>query len=80
MNADSVAAKRHKSPGAADAATQVAQTGSLPYRRLAICGGLIYNPPPLGRLIGRACTLAFRSPGQDTGRRILAELESRLDR
>ncbi len=38
---------------------------------------LIYNPPPLDKLIGRCCARAFRSPGA-TGKRILAYLEEEL--
>jgi len=39
---------------------------------------LIYNPPPLGRLIGRACVEAFAGPEEDRGDRILSSLESQL--
>jgi hypothetical protein len=39
---------------------------------------LIYNPPPLGRLIGRACVEAFAGPEEDRGNRILSSLESQL--
>ena len=40
---------------------------------------LIYNPPPLGRLIGRSCALAFRDGQSDRGRAILANLEAELE-
>ncbi len=40
---------------------------------------LIYNPPPLGRLIGRSCALAFRDGQPDRGRAILANLEAGLE-
>ena len=40
---------------------------------------LIYNPPPLGRLIGRACALSFaRGDGAQTGENVLAAIESGL--
>ena len=40
---------------------------------------LIYNPPPLGRLIGRACALSFaRGDGAQTGENVLAVIESGL--
>ena len=35
---------------------------------------LIYNPPPLGRTIGRACVAAFAGGREGAGRRVLAEL------
>lgn len=38
---------------------------------------LIYNPPPLDKLIGRCCARAFRSPSA-AGSRILAYLEEEL--
>jgi radical SAM superfamily enzyme YgiQ (UPF0313 family) len=39
---------------------------------------LIYNPPPLGRIIGRICAREFIRPGNDLGSRILASLEKEL--
>ncbi len=39
---------------------------------------LIYNPPPLGGLIGRCCALAFRSTNDKFGETILASLEKEL--
>ncbi|RPJ11023.1 MAG: radical SAM protein [Deltaproteobacteria bacterium] len=39
---------------------------------------LIYNPPPLDRLIGRCCARAFRSPEDSVGSRVLAYLEEEL--
>jgi hypothetical protein len=41
---------------------------------------LIYNPPPLGRVIGRACAAAFRRGGDETGDTVLAALEADLGR
>jgi len=41
---------------------------------------LIYNPPPLGGLIGRACAVSFARGGEDVGERVLAQIESRLSR
>jgi radical SAM superfamily enzyme YgiQ (UPF0313 family) len=41
---------------------------------------LIYNPPPLGNLIGRCCALAFRSYNDKFGETILASLETELKR
>ena len=37
---------------------------------------LIYNPAPLGRLIGRACAEAFRQGGDEVGQRILEKVEA----
>jgi hypothetical protein len=39
---------------------------------------LIYNPAPLGKLIGRACANAFDLGGDDLGERILAAIEKEL--
>jgi hypothetical protein len=39
---------------------------------------LIYNPPPLGRVIGRSCAREFARPGNDVGNRILASLEKEI--
>jgi hypothetical protein len=39
---------------------------------------LIYNPPPLGPLIGRACAIAFARGGQDVGENVLRMIESKL--
>ncbi|HUJ74916.1 MAG TPA: radical SAM protein, partial [bacterium] len=39
---------------------------------------LIYNPPPLGGMIGRACAVSFARGGADVGERVLARLESQL--
>jgi hypothetical protein len=40
---------------------------------------LIYNPPPLGPLVGRACALAFaRGDGAQAGENVLAMIESGL--
>jgi hypothetical protein len=39
---------------------------------------LIYNPPPLGKLIGRCCAQAFRRMDGNAGDRILACLEEEL--
>ena len=41
---------------------------------------LIYNPPPLGSLIGRCCALAFRNYNDQFGKTILASLETELKR
>ncbi|HUJ75157.1 MAG TPA: radical SAM protein, partial [bacterium] len=42
---------------------------------------LIHNPPPLGRLIGRACALSFaRGDGARTGEEVLSMIESGLRR
>jgi hypothetical protein len=40
---------------------------------------LIYNPPPLGRLIGRCCAEAFRGTPGDRGSAILSALKSHLE-
>lgn len=40
---------------------------------------LIYNPPPLGRLIGRCCADAFKERPEERGRAILSMLQSRLE-
>lgn len=37
---------------------------------------LIYNPPPLGRMIGRACVKAFAGGEDGAGTRVLAEIEN----
>jgi radical SAM superfamily enzyme YgiQ (UPF0313 family) len=39
---------------------------------------LIYNPPPLGRLIGRCCAEAFRGPSEERGNAIISILKSKL--
>ncbi len=39
---------------------------------------LIYNPPPLGQLIGRACARAFAGDPEGVGERILASIEAEL--
>ncbi len=39
---------------------------------------LIYNPPPLGRMIGRCCSRAFRHTDGESGDAILANLEVAL--
>ncbi len=39
---------------------------------------LIYNPPPLGSMIGRCCTRAFRRPDGETGDAILSGLRAAL--
>jgi len=39
---------------------------------------LIYNPPPLGRMIGRCCSRAFRRPDGERGDAILANLGTAL--
>jgi hypothetical protein len=39
---------------------------------------LIYNPPPLGSLIGRACAVAFARGGNDVGENVLRMIESGL--
>jgi radical SAM superfamily enzyme YgiQ (UPF0313 family) len=39
---------------------------------------LIYNPAPLGRMIGRACVRAFTESAAEPGARILSEIESGL--
>ncbi len=39
---------------------------------------LIYNPPPLGRMIGRSCARAFRDGGINTGKRILESIATEL--
>jgi hypothetical protein len=39
---------------------------------------LIYNPPPLGRMIGRACARAFALSPSAPGELVLKDLESRL--
>ncbi len=41
---------------------------------------LIYNPPPLGPLIGRACARAFAGGSGEAGTRILGFLEEELER
>lgn len=41
---------------------------------------LIYNPPPLGSLIGRACAVAFARGGEDVGENVLRMIESGLQR
>jgi radical SAM superfamily enzyme YgiQ (UPF0313 family) len=40
---------------------------------------LIYNPPPLGRLIGRCCADAFRESPGERGNTILSGLKTRLE-
>jgi hypothetical protein len=35
---------------------------------------LIYNPPPLGRIVGRACVEAFRAGVKEPGMRVLQEI------
>jgi len=40
---------------------------------------LIYNPPPLGRLIGRSCAEAFRKRPEDGGSAVLSVLKSKLE-
>jgi len=40
---------------------------------------LIYNPPPLGRIIGRACVRAFADGADSPGTRVLAEIERELE-
>jgi radical SAM superfamily enzyme YgiQ (UPF0313 family) len=40
---------------------------------------LIYNPPPLGTMIGRCCALAFRDGQPEKGNTILSNLEAELD-
>jgi radical SAM superfamily enzyme YgiQ (UPF0313 family) len=39
---------------------------------------LIYNPAPLGGMIGRCCSRAFQRPGGETGNAILADLRTAL--
>jgi hypothetical protein len=39
---------------------------------------LIYNPPPLGSLIGRACAIAFARGGEEVGENVLRMIESGL--
>jgi hypothetical protein len=39
---------------------------------------LIYNPPPLGSLIGRACAVAFARGGDGVGENVLRMIESGL--
>ena len=39
---------------------------------------LIYNPPPLGSLIGRACAVAFARGGEGVGENVLRMIESGL--
>jgi hypothetical protein len=39
---------------------------------------LIYNPPPLGSLIGRACAVAFERGRDDVGGNVLRMIESAL--
>ncbi len=39
---------------------------------------LIYNPPPLGALIGRSCARVFRDGQSEAGERILAAIEKEL--
>jgi hypothetical protein len=39
---------------------------------------LIYNPPPLGKMIGRACAAAFQRGGDEAGDMVLAALEAGL--
>jgi hypothetical protein len=41
---------------------------------------LIYNPPPLGRMIGRCCSNAFRRPYEDTGDAVVANLRAALSK
>jgi hypothetical protein len=41
---------------------------------------LIYNPPPLGKLIGRCCAQAFRKGEGNPGDRVLECLEEELNR
>jgi hypothetical protein len=38
---------------------------------------LIYNPPPLGRIVGRACVMAFRAGVKEPGMRVLQEIARR---
>jgi hypothetical protein len=39
---------------------------------------LIYNPGPLGRMIGRACAAAFARGGENAGDVVLERLEAGL--
>jgi len=39
---------------------------------------LIYNPPSLGFLIGRACAVSFARGGEDVGENVLGMIESEL--
>ncbi|MGD0230519.1 MAG: radical SAM protein [Syntrophorhabdales bacterium] len=39
---------------------------------------LIYNPPPLGGIVGRSCSRAFRAPEEERGDMILSNLEAAL--
>jgi hypothetical protein len=39
---------------------------------------LIYNPPPLGRMIGRACVRAFADGVDSPGMKVLAEIEQEI--
>ena len=39
---------------------------------------LIYNPPPLGRMIGRACAVSFARGGDDVGQQVLDMIELSL--
>ena len=39
---------------------------------------LIYNPPPLGSLIGRACAVSFARGGDEIGENVLGMIESEL--
>jgi hypothetical protein len=41
---------------------------------------LIYNPPPLGSLIGRACATSFARGGDDVGENVLRMIESELQK
>ena len=41
---------------------------------------LIYNPPPLGRMIGRACAAAYQRGGDEAGALVLAGLEAGIER
>jgi hypothetical protein len=52
------------------------------YNPLSVMPGdvlrLIYNPPPLGSLIGRACAVSFARGGDDVGENVLTMIESGL--
>jgi radical SAM superfamily enzyme YgiQ (UPF0313 family) len=52
------------------------------YNPLSVMPGdvlrLIYNPPPLGSLIGRACAVSFARGGDGVGENILKMIESGL--
>ena len=41
---------------------------------------LLYNPPPLDKMIARSCLDAWKEKGGDSGERIMLNLESRLRR